>query len=155
MKRFISGFLLLACTAGIAASASAADHPLAGNSASAAVLESNSEQSAIAGDWYAVADQSGRAYNESPNLTNEFNLATAYMHTGQNALAIPLLLDSAANGQFTQAKVLYDYRSGQRPARIQYNVADEANRRLAILTGGSANTSVRLARASSLPAIAQ
>ncbi len=139
----------------MATSALALDHPQAASTASADVLESQSEQSAVDGDWYAVADLSGRAYNKSPNLTNEFNLAAAYMHTGQSALAIPLLLDAAANGQFTEAKVLYDYRAGQRPARIQYNVADEANRRLAILTRGSADTSVRLARASSLPGITQ
>jgi hypothetical protein len=75
------------------------------------------------------------SYRESPGLTNEFNLATAYVHTGRVALAIPLYADVATNGKFTQGTALYDYRHGVRPERVRFNYSEEANRRLVLLTG--------------------
>ncbi len=101
---------------------------------SAALMELQAQSAAVSGDWAAVADLAGRAYQQSPSINNEFNLATAYTHTGQAALAVPLYADVAAKGQFVEAPVLYDYRSNVRPERVRYNVADEANRRLELLT---------------------
>jgi hypothetical protein len=98
-------------------------------------MELQAQQAALDDNWTAVVSLAGKAYRESPSLNNEFNLATAYTRTGQMALAIPLYADVAANGRYSEVTVLYDYRSGTRPPRVQYNIADEANRRLVLLTG--------------------
>jgi len=123
---------------GCVVAATSASAQAAGQSAetrSAALMELQAQSAAVDGDWSAVADLAGRAYQQSPSINNEFNLATAYTHVGQTALAIPLYADVAAKGQFVEAPVLYDYRSRPRPVRVRYNVADEANRRLELLSG--------------------
>jgi len=102
-------------------------------------MEQQAEEAGQAGDWAREVALAGASYSKSASLLNEFNLATAYMHTGQNALAIPLYADVAANGQYTDVIAQYNYRTGPRPARVSYNMTDEANRRLTELTG-QANT---------------
>ncbi len=67
-------------------------------------------------------------------MSNEFNLATDYTHTGQPALAIPLYQDVAANGGARTAQAVYNDRTSTGPAREQFNYAREATRRLDALT---------------------
>lgn len=129
MKRLISTLVAIGGLAALAAPA------LAQDSQAPAKLEVHAEQAMLAGDWNSATAMAGRAYREDPNLRTEFNLATAYEHTGQVGLAIPLYQDLAQRGQFVDTQALYDYRSGIRPERVRYSYAGEANRRLQILTG--------------------
>ena len=129
MKRFISTLVAIGSLAALAAPALAMDQEATHK------LEVNSEEAMLAGDWNSATAMAGRAYREDPNLKTEFNLATAYEHSGQAALAIPLYQDLARRGQFVDTQALYDYRSGVRPDRVVFNYAGEANRRLAVLTG--------------------
>ena len=138
MKSSIPFCIALVSCAVIAGSASAQARSQVAENHSAAIMELQAQQAALDDNWTAVASLAGKAYRQSASLNNEFNLATAYTHTGQLALAIPLYADVAANGRYVEATALYDYRSGIRPPRVQYNVADEANRRLELLTGQSA-----------------
>ncbi len=115
--------------------APATDMPPAPGTTSAAQLASRAEQAGADSDWSAMAILAAASYRESPGMVNEFNLATAYAHTGRTALAIPLYADVVQNGKFTQGTALYDYRHGVSPKRVRFNFSDEANRRLALLTG--------------------
>ena len=128
--------IALASVAILATSASAEGHDQVVGNGAAGVTELKAQEAAVSGDWAKVAELAGKAYRQSPSLNNEFNLATAYTHTGQIALAIPLYADVAENGQRVQVTALYDYRRpGARPPRVSFNMADEANRRLELLTG--------------------
>ena len=129
MKRLISTLIAIGGLAALAAPAIAQD---AQEPTKVAVA---SEEAMLAGDWNSATAIAGRAYREDPNLRTEFNLATAYEHAGQAALAIPLYRDLAVKGQFTWTQALYDYRHGPRPEHVQFNYADAANERLAALTG--------------------
>ena len=137
MTRFIPHLMVAgALVAGLTAGpAFAQGRPLSPTTTSAVVAEKQSEQAALAGDWANATILAARSYRESPSIINEFNLAADYVQSGRAALAIPLYEDVAANGQFLEAKVVYDYRSGARPDRVQFNYGDEANRRIAELTG--------------------
>ena len=95
----------------------------------------SAEVAAAKGDWRAAGRLSGKAYRESPTIINEFNLAAYYAHSHQYALAVPLYEDVAAHGQFTHGQAVYDYRHSAQPQREGFNYTDEANRRLAQLTG--------------------
>ncbi len=130
---------LISCA--VAATSVSAQGVQSAESRSAALMELRAQAAAVDGDWSAVADLAGKAYQQSPSINNEFNLATAYTHTGQTSLAIPLYADIASKGEFVEATVLYNYRSGPRPERARYNVADEANRRLQLLSGPSSQVS--------------
>ena len=102
----------------------------------AAISDQHSaEVAASRGDWRAAGRLSGKAYRESPTIINEFNLASYYAHSAQYALAVPLYEDVAAHGQFTHGQAVYDYRNEPRTAREGFTYTDEANRRLAQLTG--------------------
>ena len=92
------------------------------------------EQAAVKGDWGRATVLDERSYRASASVSNEFNLATDYAHTGQAALAIPLYQDVAANGGNRTAQAVYDDRSGAGPTREQFNYAAEATRRLGALT---------------------
>src|SRR5579863_2073033 len=63
--------------------------------------EFEGEMAAQSGDWKMTLAFSEWSYQQTPDLNNEFNLATAYQHTGNNALAIPLYIDLVNRGQFT------------------------------------------------------
>jgi hypothetical protein len=52
-------------------------------------------------DWVAATPLFERAYADHPDVTNEFNLATAYENTGQNAKAIPLYEGVVKDGKYT------------------------------------------------------
>ncbi len=98
------------------------------------VLEMQAKQAASTGDWHAVVILAGASYRRQPTLENEFNLATAYANVGQVALAIPLFEQVARDGLYTRAQFLYDYRHGATVQDAGFNYADEANRRISLLT---------------------
>ena len=135
MKRLIPFLVAVGSVALMGATASAANLDQSSGSTAGAVAESQAEQAAVNSDWTQVAILAAKSYREGPSVANEFNLATAYTHSGETTLAIPLYADVAANGQYTTVVAQYDYRSGPRPARVSYNMTDEANRRLVELTG--------------------
>jgi hypothetical protein len=63
--------------------------------------ELQGEMAAERSDWKMTLAFSERSYQQTPDLINEFNLATAYEHTGSSALAIPLYIDLVERGQYT------------------------------------------------------
>ena len=128
MKRFIVPFIIIAEIA-VAAAATQAQAQDGG------VVADQDAGSPAAADWRAVETSAAKAYGQSPSPMNEFNLAVAYAHTGKTVLAIPLFVDVAANGKDAEATALYRYRRGGPSVPVKFNVADEANRRLAALVG--------------------
>ena len=100
-------------------------------------LQIAADQAAAHDDWRKAGELSSEAYRRSPSLVNEFNLASYYARSGQYALAVPLYADVAANGQFSEGFAVYDYRHDPRPKREGFNFSDEANRRLAELSGAT------------------
>jgi hypothetical protein len=138
MKRLVSLFVAIGGVAALAGPALAQDRPQTPATTEAARLEMQADQAALDGDWATLTTLAGASYRASPSLANEFNLATAYVHNGQTALAVPLYADVAAHGQFAQGALLYDYRNPSAPVPVhkRVNYSDEANRRIAILTGG-------------------
>ena len=136
MKRLIPFLVAVGSVALMGATASAANLDQSSGSTAGAVAESQAEQAAVNSDWTQVAILAAKSYREGPSVANEFNLATAYTHSGETTLAIPLYADVAERGKLSTARVLYDYRhNGYRPPHLTFNYADEANRRLAVLTG--------------------
>ena len=128
--------LITACgIAALAAPALAQSRDQSPGTDEAARTELHSEHAALAGDWATVTALSGRSYRLSPSLTNEFNLATAYARAGQTALAVPLYEDVVENGQYTLGAGLYPNGGGGRDQPARFNLADEATRRLAVLSG--------------------
>lgn len=136
MKRLIPLLATLAATSLAAQAALADERPTVATSQEAAKVEQQAKEAAFNGDWNSVVALSASAYADTPTLENEFNLATGYEQTGRSALAIPLYQDVAANADFTVGRAVYNFRSTERrPAHLKYYLADEANRRLARLTG--------------------
>lgn len=88
----------------------------------------------VNGDWASATRLDEQSYRQSPSISNEFNLATDYSHTGQPALAIPLYQDVAEHGGQRTAASVYNDRTQAAPAREQFNYAEEAARRLGALT---------------------
>jgi len=107
---------------------------------SAQLEQNRAEQAAVRGDWTAAAKLDAQSYRESPSVSNEFNLAAAYTHTGQSALAIPLYQDVAENGGRRTAFALYDDRAGSPVGAREFNYAQEATRRLGVLTNQPVTT---------------
>ena len=81
------------------------------------------------GDWHESARLAEISYRAKPDLWNEFNLATAYQHTGRSAEAIPLYIDLTERGQFARSYPLYSYDRSW-PAPMLPFLADEAAHRL-------------------------
>jgi hypothetical protein len=82
--------LVLACTVAAAAC-----------SVSSLRDEAGGESETIKGDWAAATPLFEKAYAAHPDVTNQFNLATAYQNTGQTAKAIQLYEAVVLDGQFT------------------------------------------------------
>lgn len=82
-------------------------------------------------DWSA-ANLFEQANAREPSAVNQFNLAAAYVVTGRYEAGRELYRQAAARGGFTYVILdrAYD-ASSQR--RFRVNVADEANRRIALL----------------------
>jgi hypothetical protein len=134
MKRLINMVVAIGAL-GLSTSAVAQDLNQSGLSWGAPTARTE-RQAAVLGDWSAALAVTEKAYRDNPTLGNEFNLATAYAHTGRADLAIPLYEDVAAKGQFSNATVLYEYRrSDGRLSHRTFNYSDEALRRIALLTG--------------------
>ncbi len=106
----------------------------------AQVDQHRAEQAAFNGDWAGATILDEKSYRASASISNEFNLATDYTHTGQPALAIPLYQDVAANGGSRTAEAVYNDRTSVGPPREQFNYALEATRRLDALTDQPAMT---------------
>jgi hypothetical protein len=121
----------------LAAPALAQDRSEIFDAQAAARAKAMAVRAAALGDWPAVTALLEKVYRDDPSLGNEFNLATAYVHTGQTALAIPLYEDVAKKGQFNSATVLYQYKdeADRRTPRRSFNYSDEALRRIALLQG--------------------
>lgn len=81
------------------------------------------------GIWNESARLAEISYRAKPDLWNEFNLATAYQHTGRSAEAIPLYIDLTERGQFARSYPLYSYDRSW-PAPMLPFLADEAAHRL-------------------------
>jgi hypothetical protein len=82
------------------------------------------------GDWKVALEFSERSYKQTPDIINEFNLATAYQRTGNNALAIPLYIDLEERGQYTPLATLLNY-DGTLPKHVMLRtVSLEAAARL-------------------------
>ena len=75
---------------------------------------------------------SQRSYQQKPDLFNEFNLATAYQHTGNNALAIPLYLDLVERGQYTPTASILN-ADGTMPPPMLATISLESAKRLGVL----------------------
>jgi len=99
--------------------------------------EREGEWAAERGDWKTTLAFSERSYRQTPDLVNEFNLATAYEHTGSNALAIPLYIDLVERGQYTLTAPLLN-SDGTVPAPMQRTISMESAKRLDLLGGGDA-----------------
>jgi len=88
------------------------------------------QSAAQRGDWLISAAFSGRSFKQTPNMTTEFNLATAYQHTGRADLAIPLYIDIAERGQYLKTVPLLN-ADGTWPLNLMSSTyADEASKRL-------------------------
>ncbi len=128
--------LALAATA-LSSAALAQDRDASFDAAAASRAKSLAVRAAALGDWAEVTRLLEKVYRDDPSLGNEFNLATAYVHTDQASLAIPLYADVARKGQFNQAVALYQFKSDVDPLlpRRSFNYSDEALRRIAALQG--------------------
>jgi hypothetical protein len=100
----------------------------------AEVSQLHGEQASVRGDWAEATRLDEQSYRQSPSISNEFNLATDYTHTGQPALAIPLYQDVAEHGGDRTAAAAYNDRTQAAPPRERFNYAEEAVRRLDALT---------------------
>jgi hypothetical protein len=80
-----------------------------------------------------------KAFRGDPTLTNEFNLATGYQHTGRSDLAVPLYRDVSARGQYIHIQPIYDYDDAADPAApgrlIDSTLGQESDRRLNMIAG--------------------
>ena len=114
------------------ASLRAADEKVWANSPDpkdAHVDEIASQSSSQRDDWRLAGDLAERSYKQTPDLVNEFNLATSYQNTGRVALAIPLYIDLVERGQYVHTAPLFK-NDGTWPVVMKETIADEAARRL-------------------------
>jgi hypothetical protein len=109
--------------------------------------EFEAEMAAQSGDWKMTLAFSERSYQQTPDLNNEFNLATAYQNTGNNALAIPLYIDLVNRGQYTLTHSILK-ADGTMPRPMLRTISMESARRLGGLGGGDAVVGPVVARKS-------
>ena len=127
----------------LASPASAQDLPPAAAQQTAHADEVQAEATISHDDWSAALAAAARSYREYPTLRNEFNLASAYEHAGDATLAILLYQDVAARADLAWGVTLYDYRRTGGPEHKSFYLADEAARRLTVLTGTPVASSAR------------
>jgi hypothetical protein len=94
--------------------------------------EAQGEVAAQSGNWKMTLAFSERSYQQKPDLFNEFNLATAYQHTDNNALAIPLYLDLVERGQYTATASILNANGTMPPAMLR-TISMESAKRLGVL----------------------
>lgn len=86
------------------------------------------------GNWALETSNSEKAYAVNPTVMNEFNLATGYQNTGQNAKAMTLYQDLVSKGQYT--KMNPGRNDDATPvAASDGNMADESARRIELMMG--------------------
>ena len=125
----VSPFAVLPAAAeGTSARAAATDRTLSNDQPQRDLLDA--EVASQRGDWNESARLAEISYRAKPDLWNEFNLATAYQHTGRGALAIPLYIDLTERGQYARTSPLYS-NDRSWPAPMLPFMADEAAHRLA------------------------
>jgi hypothetical protein len=107
--------------------------------------EFEGEMAAQSGDWKLTLAFSERSYQQTPDLNNEFNLATAYEHTGNNALAIPLYIDLVDRGEYTLTHSMLN-ADGTMPHPMLRTISMESARRLGRLGGSDAGIGPVVAR---------
>jgi hypothetical protein len=86
------------------------------------------------GNWALELSNSERAYETHPTASNEFNLATGYENTGQNAKATALYQDLISKGQYTPMTPGRN-DDGTPVAASNGNMADESARRIEMING--------------------
>lgn len=109
--------------------------------------EFQAEMAAQSGNWGMTLAFSKRSYQQTPDVDNEFNLATAYQHTGNDALAIPLYIDLVDRGQYTLTHSLLNADGTMPPAMLK-TISQESAKRLARLGANDAVAHPFLARKS-------
>jgi hypothetical protein len=97
--------------------------------------EANGESDGIKMDWVAAVPQFEQAYAAHPDVTNQFNLATAYDNTGQYAKAKPLYEAVVINGKFTLMDTgtigqWHQTDEARAPGSQRSDLSAEASRRL-------------------------
>jgi len=102
----------------------------------------DAESAAARGDWVVSAALAQQSYKEQPDVINEFNLATAYQHTGRSDLAVPLYIDLLDRGRYTRTAPIENFDRTMPPPMLP-RISDEAALRLKIMgvTTGLDNTS--------------
>jgi hypothetical protein len=86
------------------------------------------------GEWALSASLSEKAYAEYPDVLNEFNLATSYQNTGQNAKATALFQDLVVKGSTTELTPGRN-DNGVPVAASDGNLSDESARRIDQIAG--------------------
>jgi hypothetical protein len=106
--------------------------------------EANGQSAALKFDWVTATPFFEQAYAAHPDVTNEFNLATAYQSTGQNAKAIPLYEDVVENGKYTLTDTgiigqLHPADMDRAPGSQRSDLSAEAAKRLSLMRSNQAD----------------
>ncbi len=88
------------------------------------------------GDWSASRELGELSYSERPDIWNEFNLATAYEHTGRTSQAVPLYTDLVERGRSVALVPVQNF-DGSWPQAMAPTVSEESARRLDWIAGRS------------------
>jgi len=105
--------------------------------------EATGESDTMKFDWVAATPLFEQAYAAHPDVTNEFNLATAYENTGQNAKAIPLYEGVVKDGKYTLTDTgvfgqTHPADMARAPGSQRSDLSAEAAARLARMTNNQA-----------------
>jgi hypothetical protein len=94
----------------------------------------NAQSAGDKGEWALSTSLSEKAYAEHPDVLNEFNLATGYENTGQNAKATALYKDLVVKGSNTELTPSRN-DSGAPVSASDGNLSDESARRIDLIAG--------------------
>jgi hypothetical protein len=99
--------------------------------------EAGGESAGVKGDWVAATPLFEQAYAAHPDVVSQFNLATAYENTGQNAKAIALYEAVVLDGDFTETNLSTPTGGVTEPSQ-GVDLSAEATKRLAIMASRKA-----------------
>jgi len=94
----------------------------------------NAQSAGDKGEWALSASLSEKAYAEHPDVLNEFNLATGYENTGQNAKATALYQDLVVKGSTTDLTPSKN-DNGAPVSASDGNLSNESARRIDQIAG--------------------
>jgi hypothetical protein len=94
----------------------------------------NAQSAGDKGEWALSTSLSEKAYAEYPDVLNEFNLATTYQNTGQNAKATQLYQDLVVKGSTTELTPGRN-DNGTPVSASDGNLSDESARRIDQIAG--------------------